>query len=889
MLFRSASYLKPLGLLFALLILLATSIANPVSAQGAWTPANADASFPRTLIKSGELPALRTWLEQPGPYALFDQLWSSLQGYNPPAALDNNGKRRIASFMAKNAAFFLLLDRKPGTGLPDPLTPADATQLESFAISTLERMITNVEIYPNFNEYLWRSNELINNAIAWDLLKGAGVADSLLDPSKDLLMEYAGNLYEQAAFNLFGLGFLNLHVDNHALRTCGALGVASVVLADENSSDPNNEPRKWFDMAMYNIDNVFWKAGASQSERGEIGGYSEGPHYLRFGSKHVLPFFHAMGNFLPDSTMGISYQGSFSSVRNPWHDPDYDRLFEWVLRIAMPDGRNPSLEDCFVATAWEELAIWEKSHLSPVVDYSRWAHVQPGTLWQMLHHSSDDIVADYLSAMTADQPATFDELQVLERSGNLVFRDGWDSTSTYLHFTAKNGKARSAAQGHNQADASSFILHSHGELLAIDPGYLKWDRRNEVGQAENHNMILVDGQGPAIGSTGNANGADAFIETTIDLHRLKYGEVWTEYQGTKIERRCIMTRGDQFFLSDDLYDSSPHDYTFQLHGYGLENGDSLTGTFTDLSATGQALYQKGGVNFLATLTADGDIDTYSKGPMPHEWRYDSIQNHTAFYGTTTNRSSTKFLASLIPFTQDTAVVTKLCTPNCGGLQSLQNGYVDVATVTGFASASETMLSADLSSDGTLAYYSQNPNGDFDQMLVKMGGYLTMGSTKFTSSFNRDFAMTVVDSSHYACYNDGAGTIWLEGLQFEPLSVNGLQVMNWYYDISNNILEINLFGGGYFDIHEGVVIGLDDASVDNPLQVGPNPTNGNLKAKVLKAEGTIRIMDLQGKVLLEKVVDQTEEALSLEGFEAGVYLVEWRHGRTGSVTRKVVKQ
>ena len=30
-----------------------------------------------------------------------------------------------------------------------------------------------------------------------------------------------------------------------------------------------------------------------------------------------------------------------------------------------------------------------------------------------------------------------------------------------------------AGKGHNQADASSFILHAEGQVLALDAGYLK--------------------------------------------------------------------------------------------------------------------------------------------------------------------------------------------------------------------------------------------------------------------------------------------------------------------------------------------------------------------------------------------------------------------------------
>ncbi len=882
----SALLLK-LGGSFAILALL---LPLSLSAQGTWTPANADPSFPRTLIKTSELGDLRTYLLNPEPAAIFQSLWSDLQSYSPPAVLDNNGKRRRASFIAKNAAFFHLLDRKPGTNGLDTLTSAESIQLRDQAITTLERMITNVEIYPNFNEYLWRSNELINNAIAWDLLKGAGTPDSLLAPAKALLMEYAGNLYEQASFDLFGLGFLSLHVDNHALRTCGALGLTAIVLADENDTNSDRQPRNWFNLALFNIDNVFWTSGASQSATGTIAGYSEGPHYLRFGSKHVLPFFHALGNFIPDdTTMTISYNGGTRNIRHPWHDSNYDLLFEWVLRIGMPDGRNPALEDAFVATAWEELAIWEKPEYSPKVDYSRWAHVQPGSLWQMLHHSTDDVVADYLCAMTPDNPASFESMQTLAESGNLVYRNRWDSSATYMHFTSKNGRARTAAQGHNQGDASSFILFAHGELLAIDPGYLKWDRRDEVGQADNHNLILVDGAGPATGTTASANGADAFIERSINLEGLKYAEVRTNYEGADIVRKSMMVHGQHFLLADDIRSTSgPHDYTYQLHGYGLENGDSLTGYFTDISGTGQALYQKGGVELLATLTADGGVDTYGKLDQGHEWKYDSLQYHTTFRGTISNSSNGKFLSSLLPYTTDIPVVNQLCSPACGGISVNQAGYIDVASVSGTATTNE--LPGTLSGDGDLIYYSQDTAGTFVQLLFENGTDLSLGAmTLCSTTVQTDFAMEVTDTATYNCYMRDGGTIYLSRLNFEPQSVNGFSVQSWQYNIPNQTLEVQLGAGGYFTIHEGVVIALDDPLNEKAIQLGPNPTDGPISIALEEGAGEILILDVNGRLVKYLRVNEKEFQLDLSAEPAGLYLLEWHRTALPGISRKIVKR
>lgn len=853
-------------------------------AQGAWTPANGDASFPRTLCKTQEIPAILNHIQQAENFGLFTALWNDLLSYNPGAGnFVSDGARRNAARRAKNAAFFLLIDRKPDNGALVSLSPSDKVYLQDRAIFLLEHINTAVAQFPNLGGYLWRSNEITNNVIAYDLLKGAGVPDSLLTTSKDLLIEYCGNLHGEIEFNFLNLGFFGLHVDNHALRTCGALGLAAVVLSDESNSDSDRQPWKWFETSLYNIDNVLWQSPVRQSEENMLGGYSEGPHYLRFGMKHVLPFFHALGNFVPDTTFNVSFNGDPRNVDHPWHDDNYDRLFEWIARIRMPDGRSPSLEDCFVATAWEELAIWEKPEYCPKVDYSRWHPIQPNSLWEMLHHSSDDVVADYLCSMTSDQTQEFDLLQVLPNSGNVVFRSGWDSTATYLHFSAKNGLARSSAQGHNQADASSFMLSAHGEILALDAGYLKWDRRDEVGKAENHSMVLVDGSGPATGSIANANGADAYAENDFDLRDLDYAEVRTAYQGTDIVRKALMLRRNHFLLADQMSSGQSHTYRWQLHGYGLENGDSLTGYFDWDGANGRGLYRKNDALLEVVTVADGGNVTYSRATADHEWRYDSLQQHTAFYADVAG-SNAAFLSAMVPYATDTPMVSILGNPSDGAVVVQAGGYTDVATVSGMAAASSVGLVGDLVSDGGVAVYSVDQNGDFAHFFMENGSEMTLGNGDVCStSVAMDLALEVRDSAMYTGFASTAGTVWLPGLEFEPLSVNGLHVSSWQYDIPSQTLVIVMDDEGYFNIHEGVVIGVEE-EMEGEMKIWPVPAQDVLKVALDEAQGRLLVIDALGRTARSVNVNTMETQINVQSLRPGIYGLIWvlpdgrRHSR-----------
>jgi hypothetical protein len=835
-----------LGAWLLILMMLGGFVAdNHIHAQGAWMPGNADYSFPRTLLKLQEVPAAQAWLTQPDILPLYRQLYARALSFNP-GNMNDTGTRRAAAFAAKDAAFVYLLDRKPiPTGL-DTLTDVEAGFMRNKAVNLLNLVNTSVEAYPDFENYLWRSNELTNNLIAYDLLKGAGVADSVLNNAKVKLQEYAGNLHAEVAFDFLNLGFFSLHVDNHALRSAGALGLAAVVLNDMGSSSMDDRPTSWLSAGLYNIDNVFWRdAGNAQSIPGVMAGYAEGPHYLRFGMKHVLPFFHALHNFIPDTTLSISFDGNTRNVRHPWHDPNYSLLYEWVMRTRLPDGRFPALEDSFTDVCYPELAILEKPEYVVKPNFSRFHPSQTSNMWEQLNHSSDDVVADYIASMTAPQAVNYPDLQGLASSGNLVFRSGWDSTSTFVHFTAKNGKMRTSAKGHNQADASSFTLMSRNQLLALDPGYLKWDRRLEVAEAPHHNLILVDGIGPATATTTSAGDADAFIEDVFDLEGLDYAEVRCAYNGVDVVRRPLMMRKDYLILADHCWDGVSHNYDWRLHGHGLEGGDSIHGGFNYDASSQQGVWHKNGVNLSATVTARGGISGMSRQTNIHELRYDSLEEHTTLV---VNKSGleARFLTILLPFEADSSNVGPLCAPQCGSLKIVRNGFMDLASSEDLVLGSASGLAGDLRLDAVFGVYSQRQSGEFAQLVLGQGERMELdGDTLAAASPAMDLAYSILDTAHGEGFMSLPGTLRLFHPYFIPGTVLGAQ--SWSFDPATSMLEIHLSAAGEFQVLEEVIIGLNPARSLAVLDVWPVPALGQVHIQTLGV-GRLEWMDTQGRVL-----------------------------------------
>ncbi|RZK52837.1 MAG: hypothetical protein EOO59_13150, partial [Hymenobacter sp.] len=169
--------MKRLLLLGALLV---GSTPRLLAQAGSWYPPGADAAYPRTLLKAGELAGVRASLAAPAQLALYRSLWADVQGAPPTDNTSASGRRARATW-AKNAAFVVLLDRQPGGGSSlAALSAAQHDALVASARGLLESLNPDVEVFATwsgttpYTEWQWRSKELIDYLIAYDLLRGAG-------------------------------------------------------------------------------------------------------------------------------------------------------------------------------------------------------------------------------------------------------------------------------------------------------------------------------------------------------------------------------------------------------------------------------------------------------------------------------------------------------------------------------------------------------------------------------------------------------------------------------------------------------------------------------------------------------------------------------------------
>jgi hypothetical protein len=222
----------------AFLFLLLVSTVALHAQSGPWIPSNADLSYPRTLLKASETDSVRLALSDPTYTYVYENIFGGAESFTTnPSLMGIDNHRRAHAHAAKNCAFVYLMDRQKYPGFPfDTLTPVQRDTFRIRAIRCIEMMNTNVEPIPDWDPYLWRADELSDNVIAYDLLKGAGVHDSLLTVARAKLEEYATHLHTQITGSFFGFTFFGTKVNNHGIRTAAAIALAGLVLNSANGA-----------------------------------------------------------------------------------------------------------------------------------------------------------------------------------------------------------------------------------------------------------------------------------------------------------------------------------------------------------------------------------------------------------------------------------------------------------------------------------------------------------------------------------------------------------------------------------------------------------------------------------------------------------------------------
>ncbi|HEX38255.1 MAG TPA: T9SS type A sorting domain-containing protein [Candidatus Cloacimonetes bacterium] len=633
--------MKCYRLIFIIIFLVfVTTILN---ARGAWHPEKT--YWPRTLIDSSQaaIDEVKTRVTVEPYLSIYDNIktTSDVDYTSCTTQLEK-------AVVARCAAFRYLID--------DQSTYAD--KAKEYLLVMQRESYANVD--EQYRNILWDSEMLSLACITYDFLKGnnydfSGDETAVRTKIQDIAAEMYYDLVSSSPWSglhlLWEIGFGEQI--NYGVKFASALGMCAIVLNTETSGDTDRQPETWINYAMQKTNLQFnnWLVN-------EQGMWAEGPHYLTFTATSFLPFAISHNNFVDGQTE--DYGGE---VLPPLlFNDNFQGIGEWVVKIRQPNGARPDFDDSFLDPYFLNGMLAEPYDN----DVLAWDYVHANNPY-FVDATSNNISVEAICAYdNVAYPGTteplFSPTQFLPEAGQAIFRSDWSEDAVYMCLLAENGQAREGGRTHEHPDNGSFIIYALGELLAMDSGYISWDKRDSVRYAKNHSMILVDGEGPPAATLTTAEGTDAYLGEYFDTDGLDYACEITSYQNTDFMRQVTFINNSYFTITDWVGSSSTHEYSWLLHG----NGGGTTGNGFSMGTNGSA-YTVNNVtlhvfgNSSYPMTLDSYDDYHDDGT------YDVPAIHTVTRGQV-NADSTIFAAFLIPAesTKDVTYTSINLTSGFGG-------------------------------------------------------------------------------------------------------------------------------------------------------------------------------------------------------------------------------
>jgi len=577
---------------------------------------------PRTVIHEGELATVHDRLGREPYRTLLSSIvsWAATEGDLDDHGIDAEESKANA---ARAAAWLFYADRTvDADGAPVPFADEAARRdmgdkaatylLSMYTVSRAKGLI-------EFTDDIHTAQELHLWAETLDLLLGADL--DVLGADREAAIQgvadLAADLY--ADFNLTNWIACRVLINNHRSKTASALGIAAIVLNGETfedtAGDGRYDPAAWIDFAVRNVDFVLRDILTDPD-----GGYMEGGGYLGYSAIDHAGFEWAWHRY----TGGASYVATFDEpvppyyvlgatepyvIPNLWDDDAVQRQLEWGVRVMLPDGTFPPADDSTPGSRlfWGAFVGAEFEHAG----LFRWAWERGGQSAGGSVDTAPLILAAYDDGIPAVTPeaAGFTRHQVLPRAGQVVFRSGWGTDDVCAVMQCEHGRAAALAQtrwgqfidgaaGHEHPDPLSVMLYAGGEPLIIDSGYLGWDDHAAVWDPTHHNIVLVDGEGPAmpylsvpplgIGTDGELvlldytveggyvapdDGQAYLLASDVGSEAVAYADAVTRYRiltpTTDLWRRAVLL-GDRFLVLHDRVelaedDGASHTFTHTLH------------------------------------------------------------------------------------------------------------------------------------------------------------------------------------------------------------------------------------------------------------------------------------------------------------------------------------
>jgi hypothetical protein len=423
---------------------------------------------------------------------------------------------------------------------------------------------------------LLEAEALANMCSAYDLAAGTPDADpTQLAAARDRLISRI-DLFRTLCFETGGCFRLLINEpNNHAIKALAALGLCAMALPDRPEAAAD------FNEAVVSVHYL------AHDRQGEVeGGWAENWNYLNYSGETHLGFLLALDHaatLTPTSRPAMTWRvrgvgwvtgsdpaiGLTRDLPTASNDPLWRGVYEGALFATMPNGQTPPVDDGNPSPLHGGLlaALFDDTRF-----LSNWAAVNRAVGRQLVS-TFLTLRGDVDSVHTIPPP--YDGF--FAAAGFSVMRASPTLESTWLHVQHEPERMRVGGGAHEHADPLSFVLWALGEPLAIDPGYIDYANHKLVRYGKDHNIVLVDGEGPEFFLDGLITAppnSDGF------LHDHSVGPVFstlaasTKYAEAELRRRFVRVARaglpEVFVIADRLVSSRARTYTFQLNTLASE-------------------------------------------------------------------------------------------------------------------------------------------------------------------------------------------------------------------------------------------------------------------------------------------------------------------------------
>ncbi|MDX9722878.1 MAG: heparinase II/III family protein [Myxococcota bacterium] len=594
--------------------------ANDPSSAPAWQPAYS--ARPRLYISPEELPAIRAKLENPEAELLLQRLQALAERSVPPHP--ERFDERVSAQQAQIAEAAAVL-----AYLGEELEWAQKA-LDIMEAPTPDPHELNKGVVPDGSYNLYESEALVSFCSAYDLLAAMPQLDTSAARQRLLekIADYREIMLEPGAYHNLMFTALN----NHVLKVQGALGLCAMALSDHPDAAADfNEAVSGFDYLFFHFQGI------------EGGGYAEGWNYLQYGAVSFLPFVWALHKWRPEQCwpgratakliLGDPRAGELGDYCDPAANPLFEAIFVNMLRSAQPNGLSAPWDDANpVAFPGEVLAAlldegafawnWRKPAVGLATPHAEWL----------------SLIA--LGRVTPREPPwPLDE--VLVEPGFALIRSDWSDAATSLVFLAEHRAATRNGLGHEHADPLSIVLYAHGEALLIDPGYINWEHHALVLDGSDHNILLVNGEGPPFQWTVPMS--DAYIDGSSMEQEWIMFSGYSEYREAQLQRRLVAFDKRAFVVADRARAELPKSFSGLWNGNaGVESGSAFS-----LQEHG-AIWTRGGASLQVVSVSTNGAGSWSHHREEHATSWGVWAEHICAQLSAEPTQELAFLSLLLP-------------------------------------------------------------------------------------------------------------------------------------------------------------------------------------------------------------------------------------------------